>query len=425
MNLIRVVAPQQLSQSTIQLPPSKSACNRALVISALCGFDYQEYLPPYDNLCDDIQAMMDALSAEGDVLDVKAAGTAMRFSTAYFSVTSKTITITGSARLKQRPVAPLVDVLRSLGAKIEYMDSEGHLPLRIQGNPNMQGGEVTLRSDVSSQFVSALLMIAPKMANGLSLHLEGETVSRPYIDMTIGIMKRFGAKVEWTDESTIRVEPQYDLNVFRDNPFRVEADWSAASYWLAIKSLTGNTDIQLAGLDACSLQGDKRCKELFEELESTSQRVNKSTSLEVPPTIVDFSNQPDLVQTFVVYCCMKGLPFHFTGLQTLRVKETDRINALQTELLKLGFIISATDDEMWWNGEMKAEPVDVDSVSISTYDDHRMALSFSLCAIRYGRVIIENPEVVSKSYPTYWSGLEKVGFQIEAPFSASPKGAGL
>ena len=183
---------------------------------------------------------------------------------------------------------------------------------------------------------------------------------------------------------------------------------------MAIKSLTGNTDIQLAGLDACSLQGDKRCKELFEELESTSQRVNKSTSLEVPPTIVDFSNQPDLVQTFVVHCCMKGLPFHFTGLQALRVKETDRINALQTELSKLGFIISATDDEMWWNGEMKAEPVDVDSVSISTYDDHRMAMAFAPCLLRYPSVTFDHPEVVSKSFPSFWQEL--------SPLLASPLG---
>ena len=407
---LRVIAPQTLRPCTIELPPSKSIANRVLVLSALNGIAPQQVLrQSVDSLCDDIQVMVQLLQTvlsdkNNAALDVGAAGTAMRFATAFLAVQEGCYTITGTERLQQRPIGILVDALRQLGAQIDYLGKEGYPPLRIIGNPGMKGGTVTLDGGISSQFISALLMIAPTMQEGLTLHLQGQLVSTPYLYITTQLMRQFGATLDWTDERTVSIQHGYNYPPTADAPL-IESDWTAASYWYEIAAISGGEwpVSQVHTLRADSLQGDRVCHEIFQQL-NERQRAHE-------PFHYDFEDCPDLVQTLVVTCCMNAVPFRFTGLRTLRIKETDRISALQTELAKMGFALEATDDMLAWDGLSQLSTLN-SQLSISTYHDHRMAMAFAPCALRLGEIIIDDPDVVSKSYPTYWDDLSKLGFTL-------------
>ena len=408
-----ILTPPQRLQAAIGLPASKSISNRALILHALAhGHTRPENLSD----CDDTRVMIQALARpEADTLDIGAAGTAMRFLTAYLSVTPGTRLLTGTARMQQRPIGILVDALRSLGARIEYAGNEGFPPLRITGT-RLDGREVTLAGNVSSQYISALLMTGAVLPQGLTLHLAGDIVSRPYIDLTLRLMHDFGAQAQWTSESDITVRP----GGYRDTPFRVESDWSAASYWYETMALALRTDATaeavLHGLSPDSPQGDSRGAELFARLgvqtEFTAQGVTlraggkPATRLEA-----DLVDIPDLAQTFVVTCCLLDIPFRFSGLQSLKIKETDRLSALITELRKLGYVLHSEQDSILaWTGERTTpHPAPV----IATYEDHRMAMAFAPACFRVPGLRIADPHVVSKSYPHYWDDLRKAGFGIE------------
>ena len=410
----KISAPDHLD-ATINLPASKSISNRVLVIQALAG---GETMP--DNLsdCDDTQVMVRALKDMPDTINIKAAGTAMRFLTAYLSVTEGEHVITGTDRMKHRPISLLVDALRRLGADICYEGEEGFPPLRIKGN-RLTGGTIVLSGDVSSQYISALLLIGPLLQEGLELHLTGTIISRPYIDMTLCVMRDFGADAEWTDVDTILVKPK----PYEWGSFCIENDWSAASYWYAAMAMSRDTDaaIKLNGLMDGSRQGDSVIRYLFNMLglrtlfKTKEQGVMTTVTLKRSPGVLsrldyDFINQPDMVQTFVVCCAMMDIPFTFKGLGSLKIKETDRVQALIAEMQKLGYVVEEPEPgTLSWNGDRcDAQP----NAIIDTYEDHRMAMAFAPAALRLGTVRINNPQVVAKSYPRYWDDLRLAGFTI-------------
>lgn len=409
-----VKAPNRI-KAEINLPASKSISNRVLVIHSLSGGNSTLH-----NLsdCDDTQVMINALRDMPEVIDIKAAGTAMRFMSAYLSVTEGEHVITGTERMKHRPIGVLVDALRRLGADIEYVGEQGYPPLRIRGK-QLEGGTLEVPGNISSQYISALLMIGPTLRNGLELRLTGDIISRPYIDLTLHVMHEFGCKIEWSSVDTISVKPQrYD-----DREYVVENDWSASSYWYEMLALSEDKEngVVLPGLRDASRQGDSVVRYLYSLLGVKTAFKNGDHGQDTKVALTrhfsaltrmdyDFINQPDLAQTFVVTCCALGIPFHFTGLASLKIKETDRIEALKTEMRKLGYVLRDVNDcELEWDGERcEAE----DNPSIDTYEDHRMAMSFAPLAITLGCIRINNPEVVSKSYPNYWDDLRKAGFEI-------------
>ena len=410
----KLSAPATL-HTTIQLPASKSISNRALILHALA----QGHITP-TNLsgCDDTCVMIKALDGNPEHIDILAAGTAMRFLTAYLSVTPGTRIITGTERMQQRPIRILVDALRELGAQIEYAGNEGFPPLRITGTI-LTGEEISLAGNVSSQYISALLMIGPILKNGLRLNLTGEIISRPYINLTLQLMKEFGADAAWSSESSITVRP----GQYKDIPFTVESDWSGASYWYQMVALSqdskeepAKTEVELLGLFPRSYQGDSRGTEIFAKLGVRTTYTDRGVVLTKTGTPVarleeDLVDIPDLAQTFVVTCCLMNIPFRFSGLQSLKIKETDRIQALITELHKLGYVVKSEQDSILiWNGERcepEASPV------IATYEDHRMAMAFAPASLLVPSVQIAEPQVVSKSYPGYWEDLKQAGFRIE------------
>lgn len=403
-----ITLPAQL-RGTVNLPASKSISARALVVSALAGNCRLENLSD----CDDTRVLRRALDEQLPEIDILAAGTAMRFSTAYFAVTPGSHVITGTARMKQRPIRLLVDALRQLGADIEYVENEGFPPLRVTGR-TLEGGAVSIPANVSSQYISALLMVAPTMARGLRLTLEGDVVSTPYINMTLSLMRTFGAQADWVDARTLLVQPGGYVG---GRTFSVEPDWSAASYWYELVALSPDpaATVTLPGLQRDSWQGDSVVWRLFEPLGVQTTFTPEGAVLrKAAPTdavVDDFTACPDLAQTVVTTFAMLGKPFAFSGLQSLKIKETDRIAALQNELGKLGRRIGADDRRMWMDADSicpaAAEPV------IATYDDHRMAMAFAPCAYRFPALRIANPEVVSKSYPAFWDDLKRVDAEIE------------
>ena len=426
--MIYHILPPSSIRTSIQLPASKSISNRALIIHALGKGDC---LPENLSDCDDTRVMVKALTEGGDTIDILAAGTAMRFLTAYFSITPGQRILTGTARMQQRPIQLLVNALRQLGADIAYTNREGFPPLRIRGKePNNcelknceqevceQGkketlcSELTLQGNVSSQYISALLMIGPMLPHGLTLHLSGNIISRPYIDLTLQLMGEFGAKAEWTSESTITVHPQ----PYHSVPFTVESDWSAASYWYEMAALSEEAEIELTGLFPNSYQGDSRGRELFSQLGVETAFTPHGVKLtksgqRVERMEADLVDIPDLAQTFVITCALLNIPFRFTGLQSLKIKETDRITALRNELRKLGYAIEEENDSvLYWNGERCEAEV---SPLIATYEDHRMAMAFAPAALCCPSVRIAHPHVVSKSYPRYWDDLRQAGFRME------------
>lgn len=411
-----IIAPEALNQ-TIKLPASKSISNRALIIHALSG---SHVLPENLSDCDDTEVIVQALQNNPYEINIKAAGTAMRFMSAYLATREgEEHVITGTERMKHRPIAVLVDALRRLGADITYVGEEGFPPLRIKGR-KLEGGLLEVPGNISSQYVSALLMIGPMLSNGLTLHLMGDIISRPYIDLTLWMMREFGAAADWSDYETISVQPQ----PYKERAYYIESDWSAASYWYEMMALSKQKDdeVRLEGLMDGSKQGDSTVRYIFSLLGVKS--IFGTTEEGVPTTVTlchsgrcvprleyDFMNAPDLAQTFVVCCCMLGVPFHFRGLSTLKIKETDRIEALKKEMLKLGYVVhDVNDSELYWNGE-KLDHGD-DAVAIDTYEDHRMAMAFAPAAFRLDSLRINNPQVVSKSYPSFWEDLRKAQFVI-------------
>ena len=409
-----LTAPEKLN-TTVNLPASKSISNRALIINALAG---NSIVPVNMSDCDDTNVILKALDEMPPVIDIMAAGTAMRFMTAYLAVTPGEHILTGTQRMKQRPIKARVDALKYIGADIEYTEVEGFPPLRIRGR-HLDGGHIEIKGDISSQYISALLMIAPVLADGLEIKLDGEIVSRPYIDLTMCMMRGFGADAEWTGADTIKVNPK----PYEPKSFIIENDWSAASYWYEALMLRRNaeSEITLTGLTDGSRQGDSAIKYLFSMLgvrttfKTRERGVPTTVTLKLvetkPPRLdYDFVNQPDMAQTMTVCCALSDIPFRFTGLASLKIKETDRLDALKTEMRKLGYVVRENNTgELSWNGE-RCRP-DNDIV-INTYEDHRMAMAFAPAAILYPGIRIDNPHVVSKSYPHFWDEMRRAGFTI-------------
>lgn len=401
--------------TTIDLPASKSISNRALIINALSG---GKAALCNRSDCDDTMVMRKALADMPHVIDIKAAGTAMRFLTAYLSVTEGEHVITGTERMRHRPIKVLVNALRRLGADISYEGEEGFPPLRIKGR-RLQGGRIEIEGSVSSQYISALLMIGPAMEKGLSLTLTGDIVSRPYIDLTLAMMRDFGADVDWTDIDSIEVKAK----PYEDREFFIENDWSAASYWYEMIAILNRpeAEVTLTNLKDRSTQGDSAVRYLFSLLgvktsfdksnpDTPATATLKSYGSRLPRLDYDFINQPDLAQTLIVSCALLDIPFRFTGLGSLKIKETDRIEAMKREMRKIGFVIhDRNDNEVYWDGE-RCEPDTIPT--IDTYEDHRMAMAFAPAALRFPTLRINNPEVVSKSYPRFWDDLRKAGFII-------------
>ena len=343
----------------------------------------------------------------------------MRFMTAYLSVTEGEHVLTGTERMKQRPIKILVDALRFLGADIQYTGEEGFPPLLIKGK-KLKGGSVEVAGNVSSQYVSALLMIGPTLEKGLELKLLGNVISRPYIDLTLNVMHEYGADAEWTDIDTITIRPKR----YEERSYTIENDWTSASYWYAILTLLNDRKsyIRFTGLKNGSRQGDSAIKYIFsllgvktcfadKEMDELTDVTITQKPQKLPRLEYDFKNQPDLAQTLMALCPIMNIPFKFMGLSSLKLKETDRIEAMKTEMAKLGYVLHDTNDsEMSWDGE-RCEVSD--PIVIDTYKDHRMAMTFAPLSIKLGELFINNPEVVSKSYPHFWNDLQKAGFIIE------------
>ncbi len=410
-----ITAPIRL-QHTAQLPASKSISNRALIIHALSG---SNIVP--DNLsdCDDTDVIVKALRDNPYEINIKAAGTAMRFMTALLSVREgEEHVLTGTERMRHRPIGILVDALRRLGADITYAGEEGFPPLLIRGKA-LKGGLLETAGNISSQYISALLLIGPMLEDGLTLHLTGDIISRPYIDLTLWTMREFGADADWSDYETIVVKAK----PYQERSYYIENDWSAASYWYEMMALSQQEDdeIRLTGLMDGSKQGDSQVRYIFsllgvrtvfedKEVGVPTTVTLKHSGRQIPRLEYDFVNCPDLAQTFVVCCALMGIHFHFRGLSTLKIKETDRIEALKQEMRKLGYIIRDENNaELIWDGE-RCKP-DL-AVGIDTYEDHRMALAFAPAVMRTGKLTINNPQVVTKSYPHFWEDIRRAKFCI-------------
>jgi 3-phosphoshikimate 1-carboxyvinyltransferase len=400
----------------IELTGSKSIANRALIIRALTpgGFPIERMAA-----ANDTELLQALLASEDEVRDAGPAGTTFRFLTAYLALQPGTQILTGTERMKQRPIGVLVDALRRLGASIEYLEQEGYPPLRIGEGRLDKAQRLSIEASTSSQYISALLMIAPVLPNGLELQLAGDLVSRPYVEMTLGLMRYFGVDHTW-DEDTIRVPHQ----AYTPRPFRVEADWSAASYYYAMAAIAEVAELDIEGLYADSFQGDAVIEQQFQRfgVETTFRAggitLRKPADAKVPVAFEwDFLQCPDVAQTLAVTCAALGTRGLYTGLQTLRIKETDRVAALKTELGKLGVSLvklppqfSKKKGNEYYLQEGHAtwtEPV-----RFATYEDHRMAMAFAPLALR-GPIEIADPMVVVKSYPHFYEDLTSLGFVVE------------
>lgn len=386
------------------LPASKSISNRALIINALAGGTSALH-----NLSDanDTQLMLKLVNASDQTIDVEDAGTTMRFLTAYFAVTGRHKILTGTSRMKERPIGILVNALRAVGAEIRYTGQEGYPPLETLRFDGQKTDSIRIRGDISSQFISALMMIAPVLPKGLTLELEGKIGSRPYIEMTASIMKHFGASSEFIGNKVSVPHQQYT-----PAPFTVESDWSAASYWFAFAALAEDAEIRLPRLSLHSLQGDSVIGTIMDQLgvrAAMEGDLLKLTKKEAAQELtLDFTHCPDLAQTVAVVCAAKGIQGHFTGLESLRIKETDRIAALQNELGKIGAKLVEEDTTHWTLVPSNSLP---SRASFETYKDHRMAMAFAPLATRM-EVGIEQPEAVRKSYPNFWNDLASFGITV-------------
>ena len=393
--------------SRLQITGSKSESNRALLLQSLYnGLTIQNL-----SNSDDSKLMKNALSSKATNIDIHHAGTAMRFLTAYFAVNmGKTTILTGSERMQQRPIKILVDALNSLGADIGYKKNEGYPPLLIKGR-QLSKKIVYLKSDISSQYISALLLIAPSLKNGLELHLEGKITSLPYIKMTLALLDEMGVETKF-EGNVIRVLP-FSNQVSKI--FTVESDWSSASYYYSILALSPvGTQIDLSDYKSESLQGDAVLRNIYKKLGVESSFSGTTLSLKkvqrpLPACLaLDLSDAPDIAQTIVVSCLGLEIDCDLTGLNTLKIKETDRLLALKNEIKKLGTELKITDNSLHLNNVASLNC----DVHIATYNDHRMAMAFAPLALR-ASLYIENAEVVSKSYPNFWEDLKSLGFKVQ------------
>lgn len=405
MKSILVHPPQQPIRAEIKLAASKSECNRALIINALTDFKCE-----LSNISEarDSQTMLRLLKSTDFEADVIDAGTTMRFLTALFSVTNQKKRMTGTARMCERPIGILVDALRILGADIQYEKEEGYPPLLLNGFNYSGINELVMRGDVSSQYISALLLIAPALPSGLTIKLEGEVGSRPYIEMTLNQMAEFG--IDYTaswETNTLHIPPLK----YQAGPYEIESDWSGASYWYSIVALAEDAKVELLGLKKESLQGDSAIAEIMSHLGVESIFTERGVLLRkihASPSIGwDFTDCPDLAQTVAVCCAMKSIPLSLTGIESLKIKETDRVYALQTELKKLGAELKEIEKDHLYKVSRIADWSAAETPSIHTYDDHRMAMAFAPVGMLHP-VIIEEPGVVVKSYPGYWKDLATV-----------------
>lgn len=405
MNTISIKRKSVFSGSVDYLPASKSISNRALILNALSGNKSTLH-----NLSDanDTQLMLKLVGSADKIIDVEDAGTTMRFLTAYFSATNQHKIVTGTHRMKERPIGILVDALRSLGADIEYLEKPGYPPLEIKQFSGQKTDTLRIRGDVSSQFISALMMVAPTLPQGLSLILEGKIGSRPYIEMTASMMKLFGVACDVL-EKQVNIPPR----PYQPTEFTVESDWSGSSYWYAFASLASQAELRLPRLFLDSLQGDSAIMKIMESLGIQTAMDGNLVSLSKTDRMEkiswDFTHCPDLAQTVAVVCAAKGVEGNFTGLESLRIKETDRIAALQNELRKIGADLREEKDH-WKLIPSKKFP---EKAFFNTYKDHRMAMAFAPLATIMD-VEIENPSVVRKSYPRFWDDMRSLGFELTA-----------
>lgn len=401
MPTIRLSVPNGIKQTQIRISGSKSETNRALLLQAL----YPQIELENASGSDDSLAMEMALTSTQNIIDIGNAGTAMRFLTAYFATTPGKRVLTGSERMKQRPIGILVDALRELGGKIEYVGKEGFPPLSIDGQ-TLKGGSISIDAGVSSQFLSALLLVAPRLENGLELTLKGKLTSRPYLLMTLSMLEQVGVRTNFSGD-VIRIAQTPNLPKRR---ISIESDWSSASYFYSLVALSAiGTSMQLSSFKPNSLQGDRAVAGIFRNLgvitnfTGNAIQIEKISEPSVDALHLNLNDTPDLAQTIAVTATGLGLSCHLTGLHTLRVKETDRLQALKTELSKLGALVTTTNDSI----TITPSVLIADAV-IDTYSDHRMALAFAPLAAKV-RLSINNPKVVSKSYPEFWEDFQKVG----------------
>ncbi len=412
MKSIVISHPSKKINTKIELTGSKSESNRALILQALSKGKVS-----VSNLsaATDTQTLQQILNSNLQIpnseLNVGPAGTAMRFLTAYLSLQNGEFTLTGTERMQERPIGILVDALRTLGAQIEYAENEGFPPLHIKGTFVQKTNKISIQGNISSQYISALLLIAPCLPQGLTLQIEGELTSKPYVEMTLAMLAQAGIKHEWTDQ-IIRIEKQD----FSSSVITIEPDWSAASYWYAIAALAKEAELFLPNLQIYSLQGDSKITELMANFGIISQFKNGGVALlkdnrKPIRKIFDLKDCPDLAQTLIVCCAAFGHDATFTGLETLKIKETNRIKALQTELAKLG--VQLIEKNLTYKLDC-SERVLPAKIQIDTYDDHRMAMAFAPLALIIDEVEIQDPEVVNKSYPDFWKHLQQAGFEIKA-----------
>jgi 3-phosphoshikimate 1-carboxyvinyltransferase len=413
---IIITKKDKTAKGTIQLTGSKSECNRALIIQFL-----SEGKVKVENISDaadtvKLQGILSGYKTFDKLkphpllkLDVGPAGTAMRFLTAYLTLQETDTILTGSERMKQRPIGILVDALRELGAEIEYEGKEGFPPLYIRGNLQQKTDRISIKGDISSQYITALLLIAAKLPQGLELHIEGELTSRPYVEMTLAMLEQAGIRHQWSG-NVISIAHRE----FAETSLPVEPDWSAASYWYAIAALADEAELFLPGLTQYSLQGDSVITEIMANFGITSQFKDggvylKKEAKQVERKIFDMKSCPDLAQTVIVVCAALGHEAAFTGLETLKIKETDRVQALKNELAKFGVKLIEKGQVYKLDCSEKFTP---EHIFINTYDDHRMAMAFAPLALVILELEIEDADVVEKSYPAFWKDLEKIGFEI-------------
>ena len=411
---------------SIHLTGSKSECNRALIIEALSNGKVK-----VENISDAADAvtlssvLQSALKSDLEnnvsnkvqpiTYNIGPAGTAMRFLTAFFTLQHGEIILTGSERMKQRPIGVLVDALRMLGANIEYVENDGFPPLLIKGKFEQQQKRIAIKGNISSQYITALLLISPCLPLGLELEIEGDLTSKPYVEMTLAMLQTAGIKHTW-DNHIICIDKQE----FIQTSLHVEPDWSAASYWYAIAALANEAELFLPGLTAYSLQGDSVITELMANFGITSQFKDGGVHLKKEPKLVirkifDLKECPDLAQTIIVVCAALGVEATFTGLETLKIKETDRVKALQNELGKMG--VKLIEKGLVYKLDC-SEKFIPEKLFINTYDDHRMAMAFAPLALLIPEIEIEDAQVVEKSYPAFWKDLEKAGFALAQPQTA-------
>ncbi|WP_068596218.1 3-phosphoshikimate 1-carboxyvinyltransferase [Vaginella massiliensis] len=396
-------------RGSIQITGSKSESNRLLLLNQL----YQNTLN-IENLsnAEDTQLMQKALVTSDSLIDIHHAGTAMRFLTAYFAIQeNKTVTLTGSDRMKQRPIQVLVEALRALGADISYLEKEGFPPLRISGK-KLQQFSIVIPADVSSQYITALMLIGTQLEQGLTIELQGKIISKPYLLMSIKLMNKLGIDAN-IQNNTISIKPKKNIE---SRTIQVESDWSSASYYYSIVALSLKSEIQISTYYAASLQGDSALQALYRKhfgVDSTFDNgilhLKNNPNFELSEYVeLDMNHTPDIAQTIAVTCVGKQLKCHLTGLETLKIKETDRLQALKNELEKLGAIVHITADSLRITGYREK----FDEIpTFETYNDHRMAMCVAPLAVLHP-IAIEHPEVVEKSYPDFWRDLMTLGFQL-------------